>query len=92
MHVLRSTDVRTAYLRKKQKWENTKNSNFPSSRSVVENSGALSLEKHAKEKNAMGSLCNSTESPDPMFRRHQISPINSDRMDTRESCLTPVNL
>ena len=31
------------------------------------------------------------ESPDPTFRRHQVSPINSDRIDTRESCITPVD-
>ncbi|KAJ7389151.1 hypothetical protein OS493_033237 [Desmophyllum pertusum] len=83
IHVLRSSDVRNAYHRKKQKWEDGKNSNFPSSRSVVENSSAW-LENHA-----MSNL--RTESPDPMVRRHQVSPIDSDRMDTRESCLTPVN-
>ena len=82
MHVLRSTDVRTAYLRKKQKWEITKNSNFQSSRSMAENS----------KKHALGNLCTNTESRDPTVRRHQISPINSDGMDTRENHHTPVNL
>ncbi len=86
MHVLRSSEVHNAYLRKKQKWENTKNSNFPNSRSVVENSSTWT------EKHAMANLRGSTESPDPLFRKHQVSPITSDRMDTRESCITPVEL
>ncbi|XP_078384523.1 adhesion G protein-coupled receptor L3-like [Oculina patagonica] len=86
MHVLRSSEVHNAYLRKKQKWENTKNSNFPNSRSVVENSSTW------PEKHAMANLHGSKESPDPLFRRHQVSPITSDRMDTRESCITPVEL
>lgn len=85
IHVLRSSDVRAAYLRKKQKWDNSKNSTFPSSRSVAENSNA-GLEKHDMNKMPLRK-----ESPDPTFRRHQVSPINSDRIDTRESCITPVD-
>lgn len=84
IHVLRSSEVRAAYLRKKQKWHNAMNSTFPSSRSVADNSSACS-EKHDLKK-----IPHSKESPDPTFRRHQVSPINSDRMDTRESCITPL--
>ena len=86
MHVFRSADVRTAYLRKKQKWETRKINILPSSRSVARNSNVWS------EKLTMGKLCINTESPGSMVRRHQILPIDSGRMKTRESCLTPVNL
>ena len=79
MHVLRSSDVRAAYLRRKQKWELTKNSNFPSSRSVVDASGDFS------GKHGMGAISGTTATPNPVFRRHQVSPI---KPDTGESYLT----
>jgi len=85
MHVLRSSEVRAAFLRKKQKWETAKNSNFPSSRSVMDASNDSS------EKFPIGTMRGATSSPDPLFRRHQVSPINSDTMNTRLSCITPVD-
>ena len=85
MHVLRSSEVRAAYLRKKEKWNTTKNSNFPSSRSAIDASADFS------EKHAMRPIRGCTESTDPLSRRHQVSPMNSDIMNTRESCLTPVD-
>ncbi|XP_078383862.1 adhesion G-protein coupled receptor D1-like isoform X1 [Oculina patagonica] len=81
MHVLRSSDIRAAYLQKKQRWENRRNNSFPNSRSVVENSSAR------QERHVMTNLRCSTESPDLMFRRHQVSPISLNRVDSRESCV-----
>lgn len=83
IHVLRSNEFRAAYLRKKQKWQ-TRNSSFPNSRSAGDASSVFS------EGHGMSTVQGTTGSPDPLFRRHQVSPMSSDITKTRESCLTPV--
>ncbi|XP_068705485.1 adhesion G-protein coupled receptor D1-like isoform X1 [Montipora foliosa] len=81
MHVLRSGDVKAAYYRKKQKWEATKNSNFPSSRLVADASREIS------ENNSLSTTQANKSSVDPLFRRHQVSPVNT---ATRQTCLTSI--
>ncbi|CAH3182932.1 unnamed protein product, partial [Porites lobata] len=83
IHVLRSNEFRAAYLRKKQKWQ-TRNSSFPNSRSARDASSVFS------EGHGMSTVQGTTGSPDPLFRRHQVSPMSSDISKTRECCLTPV--